>query len=133
MSQKLSSSSVSDCRTSGVLTVIENFGNNDATDVTYRFRWDRAEGRLLLAGFDRETYTRTGSGDALRESEDYAAGTREESVRYGERTKAREGERPDPPPRRTTIPKFRVPFEGVRYAEDDADATPLPRPFRSPR
>jgi hypothetical protein len=116
-----------------VLTLNANFGNNDATDVTYRFRWDRAAGALLLAGFERETYTRSGSGDAYRESEDYVAGTREETRRYGEQTKAREGERPDPPPKRTAIPKYRVPFEAVRYADDDADETPLPRPFREPR
>jgi hypothetical protein len=114
----------------GELSLHANFGNNEATDITYRFRWDRAAGALLLAGYEVETYTRSGSGDARRVREDYAAGTREESERYGERTKASEGERPDPPPRRTTIPRYRVPFEEVRYADDAADETPLPRPFK---
>jgi hypothetical protein len=114
----------------GVLSLNSNFGNNDATDLTYRFRYDRAARALLLAAFELETYTRSGSGDARRVREDYVAGTREESVRPGERTLGSEGQRPAPPTKRTTIPRYRVPFEEVRYADDDADETPLPRPFK---
>jgi len=114
----------------GVLTLNANFGDDQATDVTYRFRYDRAAGKLLLAGYDHETYSRPGVDDALRTSEDYVAGVRVEQVRYGTRTKEREGARPDPPPKRTRIAPVKVPFEAVSY--DEEHERPFGRPFKEP-
>jgi hypothetical protein len=110
----------------GVLTLNTNFGNDFATDVTYRFRYDRALGRLLLAGYDDETYSRSGTGDAHRTSEDYISGVRVEDFRYGTESTRRDGARPDSTAR-TTIERFRVPFEEVSF--DDEGERPSGRPF----
>lgn len=62
----------------GVLVVNQNFGMTEVTDLTHRFRYDAASGRLLLIGKDTFSYHRPQGPDwpAVRISENYLTGVR---------------------------------------------------------
>ena len=64
----------------GVLVANTNYGNGEATDVTFRFRYDPAAGKLMLIGFRIENYSRPGLHDAHITSENYLTGVRIETV-----------------------------------------------------
>nr|MDQ3819887.1 hypothetical protein [Acidobacteriota bacterium] len=66
----------------GVLVANTNYGNSDATDVTFRFRFDRAAGKLMLIGYQIENYSRPGSHDGYVTSENYLTGVRIETVNH---------------------------------------------------
>jgi hypothetical protein len=60
----------------GVLIVETNWGDGWASDITYRFRYDRVKGKLMLIGFDSERYDRTSIYDGQKSSENYVTGLR---------------------------------------------------------
>ena len=62
----------------GVLVVNQNYGMTDVMDVTDRFRYDAASGRLLLIGRDIFHYHRPQGPDwpAVKVSENYLTGVR---------------------------------------------------------
>lgn len=62
--------------TNGVLVVQQDYGMNDVTSLTHRFRFDSQTGRFLLIGRDAYTYTRPLSADTVKTSENYLTGVR---------------------------------------------------------
>ena len=62
----------------GVLVVNQNFGMTEVSDLTHRFRYDPASGRLLLIGKDTFSYHRPQGPDwpAVKISENYLTGVR---------------------------------------------------------
>lgn len=109
----------------GVLIVNDNFGTSFAWDLTYRFRYDRASSRFLLIGYDHEAYSRSGSNDRNRTSENYLTGEQvkfhQPLVERGDGTRALGKETVT----RGRIPRYRVFIEDVNY---DADRESF-RPF----
>lgn len=65
-----------------VLVANTNYGNNDATDVTFRFRYDKVTGKLVLIGYQIENYSRPGLHDGYVTSENYLTGVRLETVNH---------------------------------------------------
>jgi hypothetical protein len=63
---------------SGVLVVNQNYGMTDVADLTHRFRYDPAAGRLLLIGKDTFSYHRPQGPNwpASKVSENYLTGVR---------------------------------------------------------
>jgi hypothetical protein len=70
-----------------VLVANSNFGNNQATDVTYLFRFDKAVGKLMLIGLAYETYTRAGNEDGYVKSYNFLTGVKEEKTKHIDRRK----------------------------------------------
>jgi hypothetical protein len=62
----------------GVLVVNQNFGMTEVSDLTHRFRYDPASGRLLLIGKDTFSYHRPQGPNwpAVKVSENYLTGVR---------------------------------------------------------
>lgn len=113
----------------GVLIVNDNFGTSFAWDLTYRFRHDKASGKFLLIGYDHETYSRSGSNDRGRTSENYLTG---EQVKFHQSlVEKKDGTRElgKETITRSRIPRYRIFLEDVRY---DADSESF-RPFDEAR
>jgi hypothetical protein len=69
----------------GVLIINTNWGDGMANDITYRFRFDKNTGKMLLIGFDQERYDRTrNDGSDNRSSENYVTGLRIDYARVKE-------------------------------------------------
>lgn len=109
----------------GVLITNQNFRDGWAIDATYRFRYDAAENKLMLIGFDLEHYSRSNIYEGSKISENYVTGTRIEyaksaydrkSSAYSETKKSR-------------IPRSIVYFEAARFNESDDDNSDMVRPF----
>jgi len=62
--------------TKGVLIVGTNWGDGIASDIKYRFRYDRDKGKLMLIGFDSERYDRASIYNGQKSSENYLTGFR---------------------------------------------------------
>jgi hypothetical protein len=102
----------------GVLVLNENYGNGDAIDVTFRFRYDKALGKLMLIGFDVENYSRAGMHEAYVTSENYLTGVRIETVKHLETRKGSSAVYGKSTSKRKAIGRTRVPFEEARFNED---------------
>jgi hypothetical protein len=63
-------------RNDGVLSVSQDYGMSDVTDLTHLFRYDAASGRLVLIGREQFNYTRPLHDDTIRTSENYLTGVR---------------------------------------------------------
>ncbi len=99
----------------GVLVVHQNYGMTDVADLTHRFRYDAASGRLLLIGRDVFNYHRPQGPrwPAVKVSENYLTGVRlttEERWRGERQLKSAE--------RREQIGRARVSLEDV---DEDPD------------
>ena len=69
-----------------VVVVDEDYSSsNDANHVTFRYRYDPTEKRLMLIGFDFEYYTRDKIGNSVKTSENYLTGDRIITVKESER------------------------------------------------
>ena len=69
----------------GVLIIDTNWGDGMANDITYRFRFDKTTGKMLLIGFDQERYDRTrNDGSDNRSSQNYLTGLRIDYARVKE-------------------------------------------------
>lgn len=62
--------------TNGVLVVQQDYGMNDVTSLTHRFRFDSQTGRFRLLGRDAYSYTRPLSADTVKTSDNYLTGVR---------------------------------------------------------
>jgi hypothetical protein len=100
----------------GVLVVNQNFGMTEVSDLTHRFRYDPASGRLLLIGKDTFSYHRPQGPEwpAVKISENYLTGVRltTEERWHGERQLK-------PSEKREQIPRARTFFEDVDEASDN--------------
>jgi hypothetical protein len=110
----------------GVLIVNSNYGNNYATDVTFRFRYDKPAAKLILIGFDFETYTRSGNEDGYVTSYNYLTGIREDTTNFIDRRKNATGVYGKSKTKRTRIKRVKVPFEKAMYSPATGDSEPSP-------
>ena len=100
----------------GVLVVHQNYGMTDVADLTHRFRYDAAAGRLLLVGKDTFSYHRPQGPrwPAVKVSENYLTGVRLTS------TERWRGDDPlKPAEKRERIARSRVFFEDVDENPDN--------------
>jgi hypothetical protein len=69
----------------GVIVVQQDHGSRNLTNTTYRFRYDRESGRMVLIGFDYADADRA-TAQVVSESTNYLTGVRKISRDKGERT-----------------------------------------------
>ena len=106
----------------GVLSINTNWGDGWASDITYRFRYDRSLGKLMLIGFDNERYDRTTTTAGHKSSENYLTGWRIDYAKSLRRESSSYSET-----RRTKINHGPVSFEDAHFVDDpDNDSF---RPF----
>jgi len=110
----------------GVLVVNSNYGNNSATDVTYRFRYDPAAKDLMLIGFDFETYTRSGNEDGYATSYNFLTGVREDTTKHIDRRKNARAIYDKSETKRTRIERVKIPFEKAQFNWEEGRKAPLP-------
>lgn len=93
----------------GTLTVNQNYGMSQVTDLTHRFRYDRPAGRFRLVGKETFHYTRPLSRDnTVRVVDDYEAGERVTITGH-----VRDGVVAKETTRRERIPPARIYFDHV--------------------
>lgn len=97
----------------GVLILNDNWGDGWANDITYRFRYDRALGKLMLIGFDHEHYDRTNIYAGHRSSENYLTGLRIDYAKALNRKTSSYSET-----RRVRIKRSVITFEQARLVDD---------------
>ena len=98
----------------GVLIINTNWGDGMAKDITYRFRFDKNRGKMLLIGFDQEQYDRTrNDGSDNRSSENYLTGLR---INYA---RVKEGYSSPREVGRSKISRRVVTFENARITQND--------------
>lgn len=110
----------------GVLGINSNYGNNSATDVTYRFRYDKAAAKLMLIGFDFEVYTRGGNEDGYVTSYNFLTGIREDKTNYIDRRKNTTAVYDKSKTKRTRIERVKIPFEKAQFNWQEGKNAPLP-------
>jgi hypothetical protein len=111
----------------GVLLLNENYGNGEATDITFRFRYDKVVDKLLLIGFDVEQYSRPGLHDAYATSENYLTGVRLETVKHLATRKGSDAVYGKSTFKRKAIGRARITFEEARFSEDERTGEIRPR------
>jgi len=102
--------------TKGVLIVETNWGDGYASNITYRFRYDRAKGKLMLIGFDSERYDRTSNYDGHKSSENYVTGMRVDYAKSVNRKTSSYSE-----VERTKIKHTPVSFEDAHLVADETE------------
>lgn len=105
----------------GVLVVNHNWRDGWAVDTTFRFRFDPAENRMMLIGFDREHYSRTSIYEGSKTSESYLTGLR---IVYAKSYRRRSSSYSEV--KREKIKPAKVAFENARMNDVDSDEM---RPF----
>jgi hypothetical protein len=68
----------------GVLVVRQDHGSREVSESTFRFRHDKATGRMVLIGYDYNYYDRA-TGETAKESTNYVTGSRVTSTGKGKR------------------------------------------------
>ena len=68
----------------GVLVVSQDHGSREVSESTFRFRYDKAAGRIVLIGYDYSSYDR-GAGGTAKESTNYVTGIRVTTSGKGKR------------------------------------------------
>ncbi|HYJ92848.1 MAG TPA: hypothetical protein VEV84_16170 [Pyrinomonadaceae bacterium] len=97
----------------GVLVINTNWGDGWANDITYRFRYDKLAGRMMLIGFDHEHYDRASIYEGHKSSENYLTGLRIDYAKSLNRKSSAYSET-----LRTKLKNAAVPFEEARLTED---------------
>lgn len=105
----------------GVLRVNDNWGDGWVKDINYKFRYDPAVGKLMLIGFDSESYNRMDINSGGKSSENYLTG-----VRTVYSKTAGGGSDPYVESGRSKIKLAKVTFEAARYFEEEGGQV---RPF----
>jgi len=111
----------------GVLVTNQNFRDGWAIDATFRFRFDAAENKLMLIGFDLEHYSRTSIYEGSKTSENYLTGTRIEYAKSNYKRKSSLYSET----KKSRIERSRISFAEARFNEsgDDNDDSDIVRPF----
>jgi hypothetical protein len=99
----------------GSLILNSNYGENHATDLTYRFKYDPASADLLLTSFEYETYTRSGSQNALLTKYHFLTGLKEEITKVLNRRKSSTALYSHFKTKRTKFKSARVPFRDAHF------------------
>lgn len=107
----------------GVLVANHNWRDGWAMDTTFRFRFNAAENRMLLVGFDLEHYSRSDIYQGSKTSENYLTGWR---ILYAKSYKRRSSAYSEV--RREKIKPARVAFEQAAMNEHTEEGDEL-RPF----
>jgi hypothetical protein len=113
--------------TKGVLLLKQNYGNGSATDVRFRFRYDSAVGKLVLIGFDVNSYSRPGMYDGKRVSENYLTGIRTETVDHVDARKNARSVYQNSTAKTTKIARLKISFEEARLGWDEQKFEVRPR------
>ena len=103
----------------GILITSNNYGNNYATDVTFKFRFDKQANDLLLIGFDYETYTRSGNEDGFISSYNFLTGVKEEITNYIDRRPNPKGVYDKQTKKRSRIERVKISFEKAQLSYTD--------------
>lgn len=110
----------------GILISNTNFGNNDATDVTFRFRYDAAAGKLMLIGFDYETYGRSGNKNGYKTSYNFLTGVRQDTTDFVDRRKNAKEIYSKSATKNSKIERVKISFEKARLNWGKDGVAPLP-------
>lgn len=97
----------------GVLVIDTNWGDGWANDITYRFRYDKLAGRMMLIGFDHEHYDRTSIYEGHKSSENYLTGMRIDYAKGDNRRSSTYRET-----LRTKLKRVSAPFEDAHLSDD---------------
>jgi hypothetical protein len=100
----------------GALTTNQNYHDIDATDVTFRFRYDAASNKMMLIGFELEHYRRANNKEGYKTSDNYLTG---ESVEMEKAFDRRKKDYVYSVLKRSRIKQVKVSFEDARLKQDD--------------
>lgn len=100
----------------GALTTNQNYHDVDATDVTFRFRYDASSNKMMLIGFELEHYSRLNNKEGYKTSENYLTGERIEMEKAFDRRKKDYAYNVS---KRSRIKQVKVSFEEARLKQDD--------------
>ncbi|HVF58141.1 MAG TPA: hypothetical protein VM934_18475 [Pyrinomonadaceae bacterium] len=108
----------------GVLIANHNWRDGWAMDTTFRFRFDPAENKLMLVGFDLEHYSRSNIYEGSKTSENYLTASR---IIYAKSYKGRNSAFSEV--KREKIKPLKVAFEDSFMNEGNRDEGDEIRPF----
>jgi len=104
----------------GVLILNDNWGDIWAKDITYRFRYDPAAGKMMLIGFDFETYSRSSIYEGNKLSQNYLTGV---EIHYQKSVNRRTSSYSEV--KRMPLARQKITFEAAHFNEDKGgDVTP---------